>query len=270
MYKPVLLVLLIAASAGLDAQPNLDLKEERTPDGYAIFATNKEYCPVSLEIKFDLENLESSIGAENTLLIPAQAEKFKVADLTMEPDKYQFQYRIRTSAGFGDIRLQRYDTNYVYDLPFEKGQAYLLQQGYQGRFSHLGENALDFAMPIGTKVLAAREGIVVKIVQHHNQNCIREDCRDLNNYVLIYHPDGTFGEYVHLQKNGARVKVGDRVRKGDWIALSGNTGWSTGPHLHFSCYYYAGDNRKTIQTLFKVDNGSAAYLREQQTYRKDY
>ncbi|MGB8169537.1 MAG: M23 family metallopeptidase [Chthoniobacteraceae bacterium] len=41
------------------------------------------------------------------------------------------------------------------------------------------------------------------------------------------------GEYLHLQKNGVLVKVGDEVQAGDLVARSGNTGCSTGPHLHF-------------------------------------
>ncbi|WP_309997394.1 M23 family metallopeptidase [Chryseobacterium sp. 2987] len=48
--------------------------------------------------------------------------------------------------------------------------------------------------------------------------------------------DGTFAQYYHLKENGVKVNLGDQVKKGDVIALSGNTGWCNGPHLHFVCY----------------------------------
>ena len=53
------------------------------------------------------------------------------------------------------------------------------------------------------------------------------------NYVKIRHDDGTIGNYVHLQHDGVLVEVGDKVRTGDVIGMSGNTGFTTGPHLHF-------------------------------------
>ncbi|PSW07472.1 murein DD-endopeptidase MepM [Photobacterium lipolyticum] len=82
-------------------------------------------------------------------------------------------------------------------------------------------NGTDFATPIGTPVLAAGDGVVVKASKH----------RLAGNYVVIKHGREYMTRYLHLHK--LLVKVGDRVTMGQRIALSGNTGRSTGPHLHF-------------------------------------
>jgi murein DD-endopeptidase MepM/ murein hydrolase activator NlpD len=62
------------------------------------------------------------------------------------------------------------------------------------------------------------------------------NCGQYANFVVILHSDGTTGEYYHLAEGGALVEVGDNVVRGQAIALSGNTGHTTMPHLHFAVY----------------------------------
>lgn len=94
-------------------------------------------------------------------------------------------------------------------------------------------NALDWAMPEGTPVLAARDGEVIASRGDSDSGCGTGRCAGAANYVYIRHDDGTVGQYLHLQHGGALVSAGDIVRAGDQIGLSGNTGFPTGPHLHF-------------------------------------
>jgi len=118
-----------------------------------------------------------------------------------------------------------------YILPFSFGETYFLLQGNCGKHTHFGNDAFsyDFRMPIGTPVIAMRSGKVVNV---------REQCRDgantndSLNFIIILHDDSTASRYLHITQNGALVEKGQYVNAGDTIALSGNSGLSTEPHLH--------------------------------------
>ena len=85
------------------------------------------------------------------------------------------------------------------------------------------------------------------------------------------HPDGTFASYAHIKKNSVKLNVGDKVKKGDIIAASGNTGWTNGPHLHFSCFIGSFEKPKTLETKFRINNGDkSVFLQEGTTYFRNY
>jgi murein DD-endopeptidase MepM/ murein hydrolase activator NlpD len=89
-----------------------------------------------------------------------------------------------------------------------------------------------------------------------------------NNYVLIRHDDGTLGHYCHLKKGGVAVHPGQIVKTGDLIALSGSTGFSSGPHLHFCVFMTKnGRERESIPVKYRVADGEALTLVEGQKYR---
>jgi murein DD-endopeptidase MepM/ murein hydrolase activator NlpD len=127
-------------------------------------------------------------------------------------------------------------------------------------------------MDEGTEVLAARDGVVVKVFQSNTESCLKEECKKFNNFILIYHSDGTIANYSHLLQNGSKVSAGDIVKKGDVIGLSGNTGFSSGPHLHFSCSLLLGVERiQTVRTKFRIGDGrKSEYLQEKRRYMKGY
>ncbi len=163
--------------------------------------------------------------------------------------------------------VHRDDT--LYHLPYRKGAAYTVVQGYDGRYTHKGEfrYSLDWGMPVGTEVLAAREGVVVEVVDRYDGHGLTNHYWDRNNLVSIEHPDGTVGRYVHFKKGGARVKAGQRVRAGDLIALSGNVGYSDTPHLHLSVYKpLDGKRMQSIPVRFRTAEGGVI-LTEGKTYR---
>lgn len=118
-----------------------------------------------------------------------------------------------------------------YALPFPAGKSYFLLQGNCGLHSHFDKAAYayDFRMPVGTYVTAMRSGKVVNV-----RDLFRDgsNTSDSLNFIIVLHDDSTASRYLHLTQNGALVKKGQYVKTGDTIALSGNSGLSTEPHLH--------------------------------------
>jgi murein DD-endopeptidase MepM/ murein hydrolase activator NlpD len=125
------------------------------------------------------------------------------------------------------------DTSYIYALPYEEGKTFRVIQGYFSRFTHKERAALDFNMKRGTKICAAREGVVVRVKEDGKKGGLDKKYRSDGNNIVIQHPDGSRAGYWHLQYDGALVNVGDTVKKGQVIALSGKTGYAFNPHLHF-------------------------------------
>lgn len=158
------------------------------------------------------------------------------------------------------------DSSYVYALPYENNTSHLLIQGYFGHFSHKERAALDFKMKRGTKILAAREGIVVRVKEDGNKGGWNRKYRPYGNNIVIQHADGTRAGYWHLQYNGALVNVGDTIKKGQVIALSGKTGYTALPHLHFLVWTFnsRGDWQQ-VPTRFQTSKG-IKYLRPMRKY----
>ncbi|MBL8603611.1 MAG: peptidoglycan DD-metalloendopeptidase family protein [Myxococcales bacterium] len=122
-------------------------------------------------------------------------------------------------------------------LPFACGSRVTVTQGNNTSFSHNGTQswAYDFGVGRGTPVLAIEAGTVRRTSSAVTPgspcwNGGGSSCANTVNYVVIEHDDGTSALYLHL--DAAEAAVGARVTRGQRIARSGNTGWSTGPHLH--------------------------------------
>jgi len=135
----------------------------------------------------------------------------------------------------GDPNAKPLDVEYR--LPLRQ-HALRIDQGYGGGFSHGdAENryAVDFAAAIGTPVLAARDGVVMQVESDFDKAGLKlEKYGGRANLIRILHGDGTMAVYAHLKLEGVLVRVGQRVHAGQQIGLSGNTGFTTGPHLHFA------------------------------------
>ena len=158
------------------------------------------------------------------------------------------------------------DNSFVYSLPFEKGQGHVLVQGYLSSLSHKGEYALDFKMKKGTKICAARSGVVFAIRENSKKGGYKSKYLSEGNYVIVRHDDGTQANYWHIDFNGALVKPGDTVHEGQVIALSGNTGYSAFPHLHFEVTTRHSIGTNQIPTRFKTKKG-AEYLKPLHRYK---
>ncbi|MDH4219066.1 MAG: M23 family metallopeptidase [Candidatus Aminicenantes bacterium] len=131
-------------------------------------------------------------------------------------------------------------------LPYPVGLTYLCIQGYTGPNYHpeIRKYAVDFAMPIGSTVVAARSGRVVFIEESFEDGDYGEG---KENVVVIQHEDGTYSRYVHLTRNGALGSLQQLILQGESIGLSGNSGQSLSPHLHFDVT--GGDGTRSAQTI---------------------
>ncbi|MFT3907812.1 MAG: M23 family metallopeptidase [Ferruginibacter sp.] len=158
------------------------------------------------------------------------------------------------------------DTSYIYSLPFEQGKTFRVIQGYFSHFSHKERAAIDFNMKCGTNITAARGGIVVRVKEDGDRGGLNKKYRRYGNNIVIQHADGTRAGYWHLQKNGALVNVGDTVKQGQLIAISGKTGYAALPHLHFIVWKSWQGGWQQIATRFQTSKG-VKYLRSWGKYK---
>lgn len=246
-------LLLLAAVSWIHADPVklIQVHTERRDTATTFVIENLQSAEVT--VSFDLH-------AQNALGIP------DTSSFCLGPGSRTNYFTLRSQAGqrepdwsytyhatWGAMEA-RHDDSHRYTLPFAPGRNFPVSQGPNGTFSHTGgdAHAIDFKMPEGTPVHSARDGIVaaIKVDSSAGGPDVRFEWDA--NFILIRHSDGTLGHYVHLQKDGSRVRVGQRVRAGDWIGLSGNTGRSTGPHLHFAVLRARdGRTRETFPIHFK-------------------
>jgi Peptidase family M23 len=124
---------------------------------------------------------------------------------------------------------------FVYELPFQPGRRFRVCQGYGGTYSHTGDDhfSLDFDIPEGTPVCAAWAGVVYHVVDHYSGGGPHPSFKPKGNVIYMFHADDTIAAYIHLAFRGARVRAGEFVGVEAVIGLSGSTGWSGRPHLHF-------------------------------------
>lgn len=142
--------------------------------------------------------------------------------------------QLRVEAVPGTPNARPRDVEYGYPL---QTAALRIQQAWHGQYSHAdaeNRHAVDFAADRGTPVLAARDGTVMQ-TEGGFDDALPDDAEAAAraNFIRILHDDGTMALYAHLQPGGVHVRVGQAVRRGQAIGLSGNTGLSTAPHLHF-------------------------------------
>jgi len=215
----------------------------------------------TLHMDMDLENLRSQ--SELPVIDSfAATTRTKVASLRIKDiaRSWSFQFDLKWIPG--DFKA-RHTIGFVYQLPFDAASEFLVVQGFQGDITHQGKNAIDWDMPEGTPVRAARAGLVVDVAEDFTEGGQDPALKSRANFVKIRHDDGTIGNYVHLMPMGVSVQVGQRVNAGERIGFSGNTGYTSGPHLHFEVYSATRElGRRTIPVQFNTKQRGVTILRE--------
>ena len=224
-------------------------------------ATNRYHIAIELRLRFThFEGLQRPDEDDDLrwIIPPASDEVIlelaKASGRTGPSIEYEYEYIA------GDPRAT-HRPNGPYRVPFAVATNFPITQAYPDNVTHTTRDsmhAVDIAMPIGTNVFAAREGMVFDVSSDNFESGFNRD-RDgpSANVVQIAHDDGTYAVYAHLNWNSIRVKPGERVARGQYIADSGNTGFSSGPHLHFVVLRNAGMRTESVPMRFEGANSRA-------------
>jgi murein DD-endopeptidase MepM/ murein hydrolase activator NlpD len=213
-------------------------------DGGRVIQIARNHFAVPMVMQWNitaLDNLAQTGPLSGVVVLPPAAQPngigpaIVLTTMAVEYPTLAFHRELQFQARFGDPNAR--PEPYTYRLPFRAGKTFSVLQGFHGVFSHRGSNeyAVDFDCPVATQVVAARPGTVIAANASALGSGTTPEFLEYKrtNFVLVLHDDGTLGEYMHLAPSGVRVAVGQRVERGEELALSGNTGFSSTPHLHF-------------------------------------
>ncbi|MFH1608039.1 MAG: M23 family metallopeptidase [archaeon] len=125
-------------------------------------------------------------------------------------------------------------TKNTYKIPVRKQDRSLIISDPNAHSDFL-EHGLDFLLPENTEILASQKGEIVDVKVDSNKGGFEDKYMGNKylNFITIKHSNEEYSQYAHLKHNGAKVKVGQKVKAGKVIGYSGNTGYSSAPHLHF-------------------------------------
>jgi murein DD-endopeptidase MepM/ murein hydrolase activator NlpD len=241
-------------------RPEVKLFERSEQDGVTLFAQNTYYAPIQLAYRITTaQNVATSTPLRGMQMLPARGDatllSVGAADPSM-PVKFDYEYQFLP----GDPQAQ-HRPDRPYRFPFGKSTAFFVSQAYPDTVTHTdpsSQYAIDFEMPIGTHIHAARGGVVIEIASDFFEvgvDAAKDGPRA--NVVRVLHDDGTMSLYGHLNWNSIRVVPGQRVERGEYIADSGNTGFSTGPHLHFVVQRNRGGAIVSVPIEFEAASGAA-------------
>jgi len=209
----------------------------------SVYVNNRMEGPMQVQIRpgSAARNMEAIPALPVTYLLEAKQRK-EVTQLQAIDPNAPINRDLLSLGIPGDPHAIPED--FTYSLPIDETSRWELGQEFNGEYSHQDDQnryAVDFIVPVGTPVLAARPGVVMETIANFDgggQNAKLYATRA--NFIRILHDDGSMGLYAHLQQNGVLVRPGQRVGIGEIIGYSGNTGFSSGPHLHFALQINTG------------------------------
>lgn len=234
---------------------------------HAIIVHNNTFSTLSVVCAFTKsENVYSDKSWPLYSVVPAKSN-VEIAKVFVKDSHQNSSFAFNSSFVEGDLEAI-HDKNAIYRLPYMDNSSFSITQSIGAtRTTHTTPDSLfavDFAMPEGTPIVAARDGLVTVVENNYTQAGYTEEFRSKANSINIQHSDGTLGVYAHLKYHGAIVSPGQLVKAGDVIGYSGNTGFSSGAHLHFALLRVQknGNTLETVSVPFSFYIGSPPYLFE--------
>ena len=250
-----------------EPEPRIRLRQEGPKQNPVYIVFNDFWGPAEIELKLtDAVNVLSEPDLPARFVVPGQTEQTLVG-IGPHDTRRGFQFRLQMASVPGPPGPAP-AAELVLAPPFEMGQQYPISQGFGGERTHNtpdSEFAIDIVMPVGTPVLAVRDGVVMDVEEDFNRGgSDRDKYLDKANHVRILHEDGTMAVYAHLDLASVSVRPGARIRAGQQIARSGNTGFSSGPHLHFAIQRNVGMQLVSLPFKFETAAGAPAAPEEAQ------
>lgn len=219
---------------------------------------NRLHGPVAVQIVArNSENAQTNPRLPAVQILgPLEDRRLLAVRSANRTQQRRFSFRTASVPGRPDVRHRPKEP---YSLPFAPGRQFTVGQGFGGAFSHNSPrsfHAVDFSMPIGTSIHAARSGVVMEIARWFHESGLDLDRYGPRaNFIRLLHDDGTMAIYAHLDFDGIAVRPGERVDRGQRIGRSGNTGFSTGPHLHFVVQKNRGMELVSVPVEFETAQG---------------
>lgn len=252
------LFILLALFSGIIFAKDVEITQEKNPPYTDFYLQNNNPYHITITYTAEYSDLE--------------IDKFFPLTQSFEPNSKTYLFSVKPigknivfKGNYNWVmgtNEARHDNTYLYRLPFETRKTVRITQGFNETFSHFGQSryAVDFDMKVGDKIYAMRDGIVVQTKSDSNLKGTSKDYEQHANFITVRHPDNTYCTYAHLQQNSVFVKVGDTIKRGDMIGLSGDTGYSNGPHLHVIVFAANdGKSREPIGIKFKTNEGIMTY-----------
>ena len=232
------------------ASPQMVVVPRSTADGVALVAVNPCKCTVEFAVK-----AHTGAGLLSGRGVVAAESELPLVDVPAEDGPSELRYEYGYVVGEPHV-THRPPT--PYRAPFALAQRFRVTQAPPDAVTHTDAaslNAIDIAMPVGTAVHAARDGLVINVARNHFRSGLQLAVMSEANFVQVLHDDGTYAIYAHLQMDTVRVRPGQRVGRGEYIANSGNTGFSSGPHLHFVVLRNVGLRSESVPVTFAGSGG---------------
>ncbi|MEM6801322.1 MAG: peptidoglycan DD-metalloendopeptidase family protein [Bacteroidota bacterium] len=241
------------------SQFKLPYSYEVKDDSLRISIHNTLACPLRMSARSDLDSINQLLKADFPMVFPAFTDSnfiYPLKGLEKEIDLW-------FPAMFGDTAVKIIPQKI--SLPFPSGQKVKIMQGYNGSFSHTSlyaRYALDFALQVGDTICSAADGFVIGVIEGYKYGGSSRKWRDYANYITLYHPESKlYTQYVHLDHEGSLVEVGDEVKMGEAIAISGLTGFTSKEHLHFNVLRPSKEGMESFKIEF-IEGYSGEKLKE--------